>query len=85
MLHDPTVLVREIYRLQNSRNRWRAVAIAALALVFAALVPFTIVFGRVVAVRQEREMAVREQAMAERERVRVLEKLLREKAKEEGK
>jgi hypothetical protein len=42
MTDDREALVSEIQRLHKSRWRWRVTAIAALVLVFAALVPFTV-------------------------------------------
>ena len=38
---DHDVLIREIQQLRKLRARWRAVAIAALALVFVVMIPLT--------------------------------------------
>jgi hypothetical protein len=44
MTDDREALVREIQRLLKANRRWRAVAIAALALVFVFLITFTMGF-----------------------------------------
>src|SRR2546425_1268297 len=41
---DKEWLVNENHRLQNALRRWRAMAIAALVMVVAVLIPFTMFF-----------------------------------------
>ena len=52
MPDDQDVLLSEIQRFRKGRDLWRAIALAALVLVFAGLIPFTIVFWRVVETRR---------------------------------
>jgi hypothetical protein len=49
---DKEWLVNENLRLQRVLRRWRAVAIAALIMVFGVLIPFTIFFHELAIFRQ---------------------------------
>jgi hypothetical protein len=78
---EDIVLGDEIRRLRKARDVWRAIALAALALVFVALIPFTIVFWRVLEVRRQRVDATMEEARHLRDKNLELEKRLQKKAK----
>jgi hypothetical protein len=69
----------ENQQLRTSRDRWRAVAIAALALVFVALIPFSVILWQVV---ERRESEVVRYLLRKNEE---LKSELFEKAKTEGK
>jgi uncharacterized membrane protein YdfJ with MMPL/SSD domain len=59
MTDDREALVSEIQRLLRVNRRWRAVAIAALAMVFVVLIPFTMSFWWLVRNRESRDMEQR--------------------------
>ena len=59
---DQGVLLSEIQRFRKGRDLWRAIGLAALVLVFVVLIPFTIVFWRVVETRRSYTEAVWQEA-----------------------
>jgi len=85
MPDDQDVLLSEIQRFRKGRDLWRAIALAALVLVFAGLIPFTIVFWRVVETRRSYTEAVRQEAQYLRQQNKELDKQLQEKAKLDSK
>jgi F0F1-type ATP synthase membrane subunit b/b' len=83
--NEDVLLDDEIRRLRKARDLWRAIALAALVLVFMALIPFTIAFWRVIEVRRQRIDATMQETRYLRDKALELEKQLQEKAKADGK
>jgi hypothetical protein len=56
MTDDQDSPFSEIQRLRKTANRWRAVAIAALVLVFVVMLPFTVAINHGVGFLRNREL-----------------------------
>jgi hypothetical protein len=85
MADDRDALISENHRLLNSSRRWRAIAIAALVLVFLVMFPFTLGVKQVINYfsRRDDEKAAKKHQDAMRELEKAWEwereRLLREK------
>ena len=76
---DQGVLLSEIQRFRKGRDLWRAIGLAALVLVFVVLIPFTIVFWRVVETRRSYTEAVWQEAQHLRQQTKNLTSNFRKK------
>ena len=76
---EQQAVVSEFQRLRRVLYRWRAIAFAALVLVFLGLIPFTVVFWRLVEIRRAYTAAATEEIRHLHQKNKELEKQLLQK------